>query len=356
MRTRNGLIAAGAAVVLALGGADAYAAATGPVDSGGVIYGCYTNAALKGTHVIVLQDAGSTCPKGTTAVSWNQQGPAGVAGPAGPTGPAGDIGSPGPAGPAGPAGAAGTAGSNGKTVLNGTGAPDNSIGSDGDFYIDTAANVLYGPKAGGAWASPGVSLVGSAGPAGAAGPAGPAGPAGSPSSLDDLNGLPCENGAGNTSVSYNASGNVAIQCIVTPSGPTGDSQANPIDIGTKLDGPGLTCGALPITQTGVTTSQGYVWYEFSVSPTIIGNCELQVVVSPAGLATGTPGAEFQVYFNSVAIENLGSRFTIISNELTPTAPIIYIAVRSLPVRQSVNYTLTWNAIACPCTSGPTGYS
>jgi hypothetical protein len=41
---------------------------------------------------------------------------------------------------------------------------------DGDFYINTATNTLFGPKAGGAWPS-GVSLVG---PTGATGPAGPA--------------------------------------------------------------------------------------------------------------------------------------------------------------------------------------
>ncbi len=41
------------------------------------------------------------------------------------------------------------------------------FGVNGDFYIDTASNKLYGPKTGGAWGS-GVSLVG---PQGVAGPA-----------------------------------------------------------------------------------------------------------------------------------------------------------------------------------------
>jgi hypothetical protein len=36
-------------------------------------------------------------------------------------------------------------------VLSGSGAPDSSVGKDGDFYIDTSANMLYGPKAGGNW-------------------------------------------------------------------------------------------------------------------------------------------------------------------------------------------------------------
>ena len=57
-------------------------------------------------------------------------------------------------------------------MLNGTGAPGSSVGNNGDFYIDTAADVLYGPKAGGTWPTPGLSLAGSTGPAGATGPAG----------------------------------------------------------------------------------------------------------------------------------------------------------------------------------------
>ncbi len=47
----------------------------------------------------------------------------------------------------------GTAGTDGKTVLSGSGAPDNSLGENGDFYIDTASTeyTMYGPKAGGNW-------------------------------------------------------------------------------------------------------------------------------------------------------------------------------------------------------------
>jgi len=45
---------------------------SGPVDSSGVIHGCYTNTALNGSHVFVLQDAGTNCPRGTTPISWNQ--------------------------------------------------------------------------------------------------------------------------------------------------------------------------------------------------------------------------------------------------------------------------------------------
>ena len=42
--------------------------------------------------------------------------------------------------------AAGTPGTNGKTVLSGAGVPSGSLGSNGDFYIDTTAKAIYGPK------------------------------------------------------------------------------------------------------------------------------------------------------------------------------------------------------------------
>jgi hypothetical protein len=64
------------------------------------------------------------------------------------------------------------------TILNGSGAPANSLGIDGDFYIDTAAELLYGPKTGGAWPATGVPLVGPAGPTGPMGPAGSIGATG----------------------------------------------------------------------------------------------------------------------------------------------------------------------------------
>lgn len=51
-------------------------------------------------------------------------------------------------------------GSDGKTILSGTAAPTTE-GVDGDFYIRTTTNYIYGPKAGGVWPA-GVSLVGPA--------------------------------------------------------------------------------------------------------------------------------------------------------------------------------------------------
>ena len=62
-------------------------------------------------------------------------------------------------GTTGPAGATGPTGADGQTILNGSGAPvDNVTGTDGDFYIDTSAHTIYGPRTAGAWGS-GTSLV-----------------------------------------------------------------------------------------------------------------------------------------------------------------------------------------------------
>jgi hypothetical protein len=50
-------------------------------------------------------------------------------------------------------------------LLSGAGAPGAGLGANGQLYIDTAANLLYGPKTAGAWGT-GTALVGPVGPAG----------------------------------------------------------------------------------------------------------------------------------------------------------------------------------------------
>jgi integrin beta 8 len=74
----------------------------------------------------------------------------------------------GPAGSAGSNGNNGTNGIDGKTIRSGSGVPSGGLGVDGDFYINTAANTIYGPKTSGSWGSA-TNLVGPAGATGAAG-------------------------------------------------------------------------------------------------------------------------------------------------------------------------------------------
>jgi hypothetical protein len=60
----------------------------------------------------------------------------------------------------GAAGTNGTNGTNGTAILNGVGLPANTLGKNGDFYIDISSYVMYGPKIAGAWSPYGTSLRG----------------------------------------------------------------------------------------------------------------------------------------------------------------------------------------------------
>lgn len=59
----------------------------------------------------------------------------------------------GPQGPQGTAGTNGTNGADGNTLLYGNGNPSNGLGVNGNFYLNTATYVLFGPKASGVWGS-----------------------------------------------------------------------------------------------------------------------------------------------------------------------------------------------------------
>jgi hypothetical protein len=74
-------------------------------------------------------------------------------------GPAGSTGATGSSGPVGPAGA------NGTVIYSGTTAPSTSTGNIGDFYLDLATGILYGPKTSSGWGS-GISITGTSGAAG----------------------------------------------------------------------------------------------------------------------------------------------------------------------------------------------
>ena len=64
-----------------------------------------------------------------------------------------------------PAGCPGPQGTAGNAILNGTTAPPaDTLGAVGDFYLDTATEMLYGPKTSVGWPSTGTSLVGAQGP------------------------------------------------------------------------------------------------------------------------------------------------------------------------------------------------
>jgi hypothetical protein len=90
------------------------------------------------------------------AVSCSKRGPAGTMGPQG------------PAGPAGAPGAVGPAGDSGTIIYSGQTQPAASFGNIGDYYLDLATDVLYGPKSASGWGT-GFSFKGQQGAPGTAG-------------------------------------------------------------------------------------------------------------------------------------------------------------------------------------------
>jgi hypothetical protein len=84
----------------------------------------------------------------------------GSAGAPGPAGANGTNGAQGLKGDPGAPGSVGKDGINGKTVLHGTGAPTNATGAEGDFYINTTTDEIFGPKGASSWPTPGTKLKG----------------------------------------------------------------------------------------------------------------------------------------------------------------------------------------------------
>ncbi|MGH2808501.1 MAG: hypothetical protein ACRDKT_14635, partial [Actinomycetota bacterium] len=92
-----------------------------------------------------------------TATGWGTAIP--LVGPAGANG---TNGADGADGLPGEPGADGTDGTDGTTIRNGTNDPDVSLGTFGDFYLNTTSSALFGPKTIIGWGA-GTSLVGPAG-------------------------------------------------------------------------------------------------------------------------------------------------------------------------------------------------
>jgi hypothetical protein len=128
------------------------------------------------------------------------------------------------------------------TILNGKGAPRNSIGINGDFYIDTRSLLLYGPKTKGKWPKP-QSIQGPVGPAGSdgkngsdgrtitssnisnsTGPMGPIGPVG-PQGLPGIQGAQGERGEAGPQGPAGAPGLNGSSGATGPQGATGATGA-----------------------------------------------------------------------------------------------------------------------------------
>jgi hypothetical protein len=107
-------------------------------------------------------------------------------------------------------------------------------------------------------------------------------------SLDSLNGMPCNNGQGSTQLSYASDGTVTIQCAVataspspspspTPS-PTNTSPATATDLGSIPCGSGLTTDGTDEPAPGV-------WYKFTFEAGCMDTLKAKIVS-----ASGSGGA------------------------------------------------------------------
>jgi hypothetical protein len=155
-------------------GADGAAGAAGPAGSQGEAgpqgaAGALGPAGANGADGADGEDgelgpSGPTGPQGPSGPAGST-GPQGTAGTAGASGSAGTTGATGSAGATGATGANGTDGADGRTILSGSDDPGSGDGDDGDYYINTDTNTIFGPKGAedpGEWPD-GVSLVGAAG-------------------------------------------------------------------------------------------------------------------------------------------------------------------------------------------------
>jgi hypothetical protein len=150
-----------------------------------------------------------------------------------------------------------TAASIPNTILNGKGAPLNSVGINGDFYIDTRSLLIYGPKSKSKWPAP-QNLKGPIGAAGAAGAAGASG-------NDGKNGA--DGKVSNALSSAGPAGPQGTPGAAGPAGPAGPAGATgPAGSGTGTPGPTGATGASgaagsvgptgPAGSTGATGSTG----------------------------------------------------------------------------------------------------
>lgn len=169
MRSRSGVATVAALVGAALTGG--VALATIPAGDG-VIAACLgTGGSLR----VIDAEAGETCRRNETLLTWNEQG---VPGPVGPEGPQGPVGPEGPTGETGPQGEQGLPGDPGPQGLQGEVGPAGLQGPKGD----TGAQGLQGEQGlPGEQGPPGPQgLKGDQGLPGEAGPIGPQGPDGLP--------------------------------------------------------------------------------------------------------------------------------------------------------------------------------
>ncbi|MDB4349046.1 hypothetical protein OAA64_01845 [bacterium] len=217
----------------------------------------------------------------------------------------------------------GLAGDDGKTVLNGSGAPGSGLGSNGDFYIDTTNEDIYGPKTGGnTWGSA-TSLIGSTGPTGpgysggsyssATGEVTLTGSGGSSNVVTgDLRGEDGEDGDDGSG--YSSGAYDSATGVVTFTGTGGNANVTTGDLRgedgddatiTGATASGLAAGASPTVTTGGTASART--FAFGIPAGAAG------VAATATAGTTTTGAEG----TSASVSNSGTSSAAVFNFTIP---------------------------------------
>ena len=265
--------AAGAAGATGAAGNSLLSGSVAPANSQGSDGDFYINIAA---NQIFGPKAGGLWP----ATGVSVVGSVGATGAAGATGSNGATGPAGGAGATGATGATGAAGAPGNSFISGSGAPNNAVGANGDFYISTGTSTLYGPKAAGVWPA-GVSLVGATGATGATGGTGVTGPAGT----NGNNGATGAAGATGSTGPTGPAGNPGATGFTGPAGPIGAT--GPAGQTGSIGSQGPTGPAGPIGATGSAGQTGPIG---SQGPT--GSAGPIGATGPAGQtgATGATGA------------------------------------------------------------------
>ena len=229
------------------------------------------------------------------------------------------------------------------TLLSGKGAPKLTLGIDGDFYIDTKAMNIYGPKTKGKWPAA-VSLKGTAGTNGTNGTNGSTGATGATgakgTATNGVDGATGPTGASGSSGSGSAGspGATGATGATGPAGPTGT--------------PGATGAQGPIGTTGNTGSVG--------GQGTIGNTGPAGATGPAGsnevtaynltvvggttqwlLSSGTPTTIFSNPFGNLQ-PNTNYRFTIIVKGVTNWSGFAELSVGSVVALSGAGSTLNYS--------------
>jgi len=184
----------------------------------------------------------------------------------------------------------------GNVLLNGVGPPDGEFGEDGDFYIDTAAETIYGPKDLGLWGSP-TSIVGPAGPTGATGATGPQGPQGDTGATGPQGDTGATGPQGDTGATgatgatgpqgpQGPTGATGATGATGPQGPAGSNGVGAPDHTLTFSTSGTTAGQ-DATTVSLTTGNAYGFRIHVIATRTNGTAVRSILVNGAGIEQAT---------------------------------------------------------------------